>query len=346
MIELDGSEGEGGGQLLRTALTLSMATGTPVRVGRVRAGRSNPGLRRQHRTAVRAAAELTSAVVEGDELGSRQVVFRPTRPPRAGEYRFDTGGAGSATLVLQTLVPALLDAEGVFRLAVEGGTHNPAAPPYEFLERAWLPLLRDTGARVTASLERAGFFPGGGGKIVARVEPSPPAAPLELRERGELRDVRARSHIVGLPGHVADRELSTLQASLEVRDDRLEAVDHGERPAGAANLLVVEVESDVVTEVFTEHGRRGLPAEEVASRLSRRVRRYLDSGAAVGTHLADQLPVPLALRSGGTYRTGEPSSHTRTVLDVLRSFPGAAAGTERVGGELWEISVEGRGAAA
>lgn len=346
MIELDGSEGEGGGQVLRTALSLSMATGRSFRIGRVRAGRSNPGLRRQHRTAVRAAAELTDADVEGDDLGSRNVTFRPARAPRPGEYRFDTGGAGSATLVLQTLIPPLLHGAGAYRITVEGGTHNPAAPPHEFLERAWLPVLREVGAEVSVELDRAGFFPGGGGRLVARVEPPAPPAPLRLRDRGELLELRARSHIVGLPDHVAQRELSTLQAALEVRDDRLEAVDHGERRAGAANVLVVEVESEAVTEVFTEHGRRGLPAEEVASRASRRVRRYLASGVPVWTHLADQLPVPLALRAGGRYRTREPSSHTRSVLDVVTSFLDADPEVEAVETDTWEISVEGRDVAA
>ncbi len=346
MIELDGSEGEGGGQVLRTALSLSMATGRSFRIGRVRAGRSNPGLRRQHRTAVRAAAELTDADVEGDDLGSRDVTFRPARAPRPGEYRFDTGGAGSATLVLQTLIPPLLRGAGAYRITVEGGTHNPAAPPHEFLERAWLPLLRDAGAEVSVELDRAGFFPGGGGRLLARVEAPAPPAPLRLRDRGELLELRARSHIVGLPDHVAERELSALRAALEVRDDRLEAVDHGERRAGAANVLVVEVESEAVTEIFTEHGRRGLPAEEVASRASRRVRRYLESGVPVWTHLADQLPVPLALRAGGRYRTREPSSHTRTVLDVVASFLDVDPEVEAVETDTWEISVRGRDVAA
>lgn len=340
MIELDGSEGEGGGQVLRTALSLSMATGRPFRIGRIRAGRSNPGLRRQHRTAVRAAAELTDADVEGDELGSRDVTFRPDRPPRPGEYSFDTGGAGSATLVLQTLLPPLLRGGGSYRITVEGGTHNPSAPPYEFLDRSWLPLLREIGADMGVELHRAGFFPGGGGRLVARVGPPSSPTPLVLRDRGDLLEMRARSHIVGLPEHVAERELATVQAALEIRDDRLEVVDHGQRPAGAANVLVVEVEFDAVTEVFTEHGRRGLPAEEVATRASRRVRRYLDSDAAVWSHLADQLPVPLALRSGGSYRTGEPSSHTRTVLDVLRTFLDVETGVEAAGTGTWEISVE------
>lgn len=340
MIELDGSEGEGGGQVLRTALSLSMATGRPFRIAGVRAGRSNPGLRRQHRTAVRAAAELTDAEVEGDRLGSREVAFRPTGGPRPGEYRFDTGGAGSATLVLQTLLPPLSADGGAYRITVDGGTHNPAAPPHEFLARSWLPLLRATGADVSVTLERAGFFPGGGGRLVARVEPATPATPLVLRDRGDLLDLRARSHIAGLPDHVAERELATVQASLEIRDDRLEVVDHGERPAGAANALVVEVESEAVTEVFTEHGRRGLPAEEVATRAARRARRYLDSDAAVWTHLADQLPVPLALVSGGSYTTGEPSPHTRTVLDIIRTFLDIDLGVEPAAAGTWEISVE------
>lgn len=328
--------------MLRTALSLSVATGQPFRITNVRAGRANPGLRRQHRTAVRAAAEVTDADVEGDDLGSAEITFRPREEPVPGRYGFDTGGAGSATLVLQTVLPALLGSDGSFRITVEGGTHNPSAPPHEFLERAWLPLVREIGAEVTVSLERAGFYPGGGGRLVARVEPARPPEPLTLHERGDRVAVRARSHIVALPRHVAERELATVQAMLEVPDDHLEVVDHGDRPGGAANVLVVEVESEAVTEVFTEHGRRGLPAEDVATRASRRARRYLDSAAAVWTHLADQLPVPLALRAGGSYRTAEPTSHTRTVLGVVRSFLDAELRAEPAGAGAWEIVVEGR----
>lgn len=327
--------------MLRTALSLSMATGEPFRITSVRAGRSNPGLRRQHRTAVRAAAEVTDAEVEGDDLGSGEITFRPGAEPRPGRYRFDTGGAGSATLVLQTVLPPLLLSDGSSRITAEGGTHNPSAPPHEFLRRAWLRLVREIGAAATVSLERAGFYPGGGGRLVARVNPSGEAKPLELSERGDLVAIRARSHIVDLPRHVADRELSTVRAMLDVRDDHLEVVDHGERPGGAANVLVVEVESDDVTEVFTEHGRRGLPAEEVATRVSRRARRYLESDAPVWTHLADQLPVPLALRAGGRYRTIEPSSHTRTVFRVVRSFLDGEIRAEPDGSGTWQVVVEG-----
>lgn len=346
MIVLDGSEGEGGGQVLRTALTLSMGTGQPFRITEVRAGRSNPGLRRQHSTAVRAAAELTAAEVEGHDIGSREVTFRPGGAPRPGAYTFETGGAGSAILVLHTLLPPLLRSDGSYRITVDGGTHNPAAPPHEHLERAWIPQLRKIGAGASVSLERAGFYPDGGGRVAARVDPTAPPVPLDLSDRGELVAVRARSHIVDLPRHVAERELATVQAMLDVRDDHREVVDHGERPGGPANVLVVEVESEAVTEVFTEHGRRGLPAEEVASRVSRRALRYLDSGVPVWTHLADQLPVPLVLRAGGRYRTAEPTSHARTVFDVVRSFVDTQLRSERVGPDTWEVVVGGADDAA
>lgn len=332
--------------MLRTALSLSMITGRPFRLTGVRAGRDNPGLRRQHRTAVRAAAQVTRAQVDGDDLGSREVTFRPRRGPLSGEYRFDTGGAGSATLVLETLIPALLRANGAWRITVDGGTHNPAAPPFEFLDRAWLPLLRRAGADTSARLQRAGFHPGGGGRIVAEGEPADAPRPLRLLDRGPVAAVRARSHLVGLPRHVAERELATAQAMLGIRDEDREAVEHGDRHGGPANVLILEVESEAVTEVFTEHGRRGLPAEEVAARASRRARRYLQSGAAAWTHLADQLLVPLTLLRGGRFRTCEPSSHSRTVLRVLRSFLDAELASERVGPGAWEIELAPRDAAA
>lgn len=340
MIELDGRRGEGGGQVLRAALTLSMVTGRPFRITGVRAGRSRPGLRRQHRTAVRGAAELVAADVEGNRLGSTELRFGPGREVRpGGDHRFDTGGAGSACLVLQTLLPALLTADGPSRVAVDGGTHNPAAPPFEFLDRAWAPLLRETGADFELGLDRVGFHPGGGGRVWAEVSPGSAPRPLRLEERGDLRGVRARAHVADLPDHVAERELATAAAALEIPDDRLELVRHERPGGGAANVLVVEVESAAVTEVFTEHGRKGLPAEEVARRAARRVREYLESGVPVWTNLADQLPVPLALGAGGRYRTGEPSSHARTVGEVVAAFVGTGPTAERVAPGEWLVEV-------
>lgn len=341
MIELDGSRGEGGGQVLRAALSLSMVTGRPFRVTDVRAGRPNPGLRRQHLAAVRGATEISGADVDGDRLGARTLLFRPHHPPRPGRYHLDTGGAGSATLVLETLLPALLDGDAGSRIVVDGGTHNPAAPPYEFLALSWSPLVRRTGAAFDLELGSVGFHPGGGGRVIADVEPGRSPRRLRLSERGEARTVRARAHLTGLPEHIADRELATARAALSLGDDHLEAVLHGERTGGPANVFVLEVESEGVTEVFTEHGRKGLPAEEVASRACRRARRYLEAGVPVWHHLADQLLVPLSLRGGGCFRTAEPTSHTRTVCDVLDAFLEDRPRIGPVGSGAWEVEVSG-----
>ncbi len=153
LIRIDGSFGEGGGQILRTALSLSLVTGRPIQIDNIRAGRERPGLLRQHLTAVLAAAEIGQAQVEGAVLGSTSIGFVPG-PVKAGEYRFAVGSAGSGTLVFQTVLPALMLATGPSRLVIEGGTHNDAAPPFPFLERAFLPLVvqaDDPRARTVAA---------------------------------------------------------------------------------------------------------------------------------------------------------------------------------------------------
>jgi RNA 3'-terminal phosphate cyclase (ATP) len=161
MLTIDGSQSEGGGQVLRSSLALSLVTGRPFAIENIRAGRKKPGLLRQHLTAVLAAAEVSAAEVEGAALASRRLLFRPGRV-RAGDYAFRVGTAGSATLVLQTVLPALLLAEGESTLTLEGGTHNPMAPPVDFLENAYLPLVNRLGPRVKVQLVRPGFYPAGG----------------------------------------------------------------------------------------------------------------------------------------------------------------------------------------
>ncbi len=353
MLPIDGSQGEGGGQVLRTSLALSMVTGKAVHLTNVRAGRRKPGLQRQHLTAVRAAAQVSDASVRGAELGSQEIVFEPG-PVRPGEFRFETGTAGSATLVLQTVLPPLLLAQGPSRLVLHGGTHNEAAPPFEFLQRTFVPLVNRMGPRVDLELHRHGFYPAGGGEFRATITPAPrdTAAetsgsagraagmlrPLSLMERGHERRRAARILLTPqLPDSIAEREMKVLSERLDlapefIRVDRVET-------AGPGNVVLVEVEFDSVCEVFTGFGRKGLRAEVVAERVSEEVLEYLESSAPVGKHLADQLLIPLALAGKGAYRTLEPTLHTRTHIEVIREFLEIPIEVSREFSGTWRVSV-------
>ena len=213
-ITIDGSEGEGGGQVLRTALALSLVTGRPFRIERIRAGRKKPGLLRQHLTAVQAAVEVSGAHVSGAELGSRSLSFEPAHV-RGGDYRLAVGTAGSATLVLQAVLPALLAAHEPSRLTLEGGTHNPYAPPFDFLAKTFLPILRQMGAVVDVALETYGFYPAGGGRFTAAIEPCPRLGRLALLERGQTQ-VHARALVALLGENIAKRELSVVRERLGI----------------------------------------------------------------------------------------------------------------------------------
>jgi RNA 3'-terminal phosphate cyclase (ATP) len=317
MLDLDGSMGEGGGQILRTSLALSILTGTPVRLHNIRARRARPGLMRQHLTAVQAAARVSGARVEGAEVGSGEIAFHPAGI-WPGEYRFDIGTAGSTTLILQTVLPALLHASGPSRLTLEGGTHNPAAPPFDYLDRVFLPLLRRMGARVEAELERPGFYPAGGGRFSVTVDPPPRLSGLELLERGEIRGRRAAAILSNLPRHVAERELKVVARETGWSPSALEVREVSS--PGPGNILLLEIESENVTEIFAGFGEKRVPAEAVAERALREMRTYLDAGVPVGEHLADQLLLPLALAGEGTFATLPLSLHTTTQIDLIPRF--------------------------
>ena len=317
LIEIDGSQGEGGGQVLRTALALSLATGKPFRMERIRAGRARPGLMRQHLTCVRAAKTIGGARTRGDELGGTELSFTPSRLT-PGDYRFAIGTAGSTPLVLQAVLPALLVADGPSRVELEGGTHNHAAPPWDFLAHAFVPALARMGPSVVPTLQRCGFYPAGGGKLAVEVRPSGALAPIELLERGAVRRVHALVRIANLPGHIAvtERDVLVERLGLSAGDARIEECD----AHGPGNAAMVFVESDSGTEVFTGFGQVGLPAARLAQELADDVRAFLDADVPVGPHLADQLLVPLALAGGGRFRTCAVTSHTRTAADVVKRF--------------------------
>ena len=343
IITIDGSQGEGGGQILRTSLALSLVTGRPFRLERVRAGRRQPGLLRQHLTAVHAARDIARAKVRGDELGSRELQFEPGRV-RGGEYRFAVGTAGSATLVLQTVLVPLALAEGVSELTLEGGTHNPAAPPFEFLARTFLPLFNRMGPEVAVRLERHGFYPAGGGRFAVLIQPRAELAPLSLETRGEPVEVSARALVAGLPENIAARELAVVRERLGLSREaaRREVLD---RESGPGNAVMIEIGDGSVTEVVTGFGEKGVSAELVASRTCDEAQQYLEAAVPVGVHLADQLLVPLAVAGGGSFRTLAPSSHTRTNAEVIERFLSVKVTFEPEPAGAFRVSVNGAGAA-
>ena len=270
LIEIDGSEGEGGGQILRTALGLSIVTGKPFRITRIRARRSKPGLLRQHLCGVLAARDIAWATVEGAQLGSQELAFWPTAN-RAGRYHFAIGTAGSTALVLQAILPALLTAAGESEVVLEGGTHNPNAPGFEFLASAYAPLLSRMGAGLALDLERRGFYPAGGGRVTARVRPARHWQPLHLTGSMPEKQWRATAVLSALERNIGERELAALRKRLPgLRAEHCQLVFEAQaRGPGNALLLEATGENGVV-EVFSGIGQRGVSAEQVAEAVTDR----------------------------------------------------------------------------
>lgn len=335
MLAIDGSHGEGGGQILRSSLALSIVTGTPFRIVNIRANRRRPGLLRQHLTAVRAAAQISDARIEGDELGSSELTFEP-EAVQSGKYELRIGSAGSATLVLQTVLLPLSFAEEPSEVVIEGGTHNPLAPPFDFLEKSYLPLLSRMGVEVEAKLERAGFAPEGGGRVRFRVHPGE-LGRLELDDPGRLSKRRAVATVASLPTHISQRELSVLRERLGLSER--EEVERVWPEWGPGNLVHVELVHEHVTLVLTSFGEKGVPAEIVARRLAEEVRKVTRASVAVDPHLADQLLLPMALGDGGSFTTCAITDHTRTHAEIIRLFLDREVEIETLGRERFRVSI-------
>jgi len=317
MIMIDGSEGEGGGQVLRTALALSLATEQPFRISNIRANRSRSGVMRQHITAVEAACAVGG---DCDEmvLGGSELSFTPSKV-KPGEHHFAVGTAGSTSLVLQTVLPPLMLADAPSRLVLEGGTHNIYAPPFDFIERVFVPILNRMGPRVTVRLVKPGFYPAGGGQLEVEIEPVSKLTPIDLVERGDLRRVEARAIVAALPGEIAVRELDAANKILEWPEEARKIEQLPDR-TGPGNILMLLAEFDHVTEITSGFGKLGVPAETVGQQAAKRMAGYLASGAAVGPYLADQLLLPMALAGGGIFTTVKPTGHSRTMIDVISKF--------------------------
>jgi RNA 3'-terminal phosphate cyclase (ATP) len=323
MLHIDGSIGEGGGQIVRTALALSLVTGTPFEITNIRANRRKPGLMRQHLTGLRAAQAVSGATVEGDSLGSERFVFEPGEL-QAGNYAFEVGTAGSTALVLQTLLVPLATLDAQSFVSVEGGTHAIKAPIFEFVRDAYVPQLANLGADIQLTMPKHGFFPAGGGKLEATVlSPLDRDSRLELLDGGALERIEATSVVGHLPRHIAERELDTLDQRLRelnmptVDERRIVEVDDTRSPG---NALWVELRRERITEIVSSIGQKGVRAEEVASTLADSVAEYIDGEAPVGPHLADQLLLPMSVCAGGEYRTRTLTQHTQTQIELIPRF--------------------------
>ena len=315
-VDIDGSRGEGVGQILRTSLSLAILTGRKLRMRRIRAGRKRPGLQRQHLACVRAAAELCGASVSEVDVGSQDLVFAPgTEWP--SELRIDIGTAGSTMLVLQTILLPALRAPHPVRAVITGGTHNPLCPPFDFLDRVFLPHLRAMGADVTLTLEKIGVMPDGGGRVVMETKPSK-LRPIEILAAGRVVARRATAIVASLPRHIAERELACAQERLD--NPRCEVIELPD--AGPHNLFMCEVELESgARELCTSHGRKGYPAEDVADDALDELEDFLEADVPVGENLADQLLLPMAVAGGGRYRTLVPLSlHAMTNIETIQAF--------------------------
>jgi RNA 3'-terminal phosphate cyclase (ATP) len=302
-------------------------TGRPLVMTNIRAGRAKPGLRRQHLACVHAAAQLANAEVYGAEVGSKFLDFRP-KAVESKDIDVDIGSAGSTTLVVQTiLVPAIV-ARQHLKATVHGGTHNPMAPPFEFLSRVFVPHLVAMGAKVTLELDRHGFATGGGashdeltqyrGQLTLVVEPGE-LRPIEVIDAGEVRERHATAILARLPTHVADRELAIVREQLgfsKIECETRDVTDAG----GPANVLMIEVGRGASRELVSRIGEKGLRAEVVADRACKAMQAYLDANVPVGEHLADQLLLPFALAGGGRFRAAPLSLHSTTNIETIGHF--------------------------
>jgi len=321
MIVVDGSYGEGGGQLVRTAVALAAITGESVRLTNIRARRAPPGLAPQHVTAVRSVASLCAARVEGLEVRSQELVFYPGKV-RGGQFEFNVGTAGSITLVLQAVLPVALVCDVSVYMRIMGGTDVKMAPPLDYLRYVMLPLLTRMGADVRLTLKRRGYYPRGGGEIEVTVQPGP-LRPLCLETVGTIESIQGVAHISNLPAHIVERMQHTaIQALSDYPHVNIETQVLGRDQAigqGGAIVLWAMMAYGVLG--GAEVAQRGIPAERIALNAAEALRAELLAGAAVDVHAADQLLIYCALAEGpSSFVVRTPSSHARTTLWLLGQF--------------------------
>jgi RNA 3'-terminal phosphate cyclase (ATP) len=343
LVVLDGAHGEGGGQILRTALSLSAITGRPFRIDRIRALRRNPGLAAQHLTAVRAAAALCAAQLSGDTLGSAFLEFVPTAPVAGGDYLFDVGlareggSAGAITLVLQTVLLPLARATVTSRVVLRGGTHLAWSPPFDYVRDVWLPMLARLGVRASVDLQSWGWHPIGRGEVIAEIRPGPAALnAVEIDAPGSLLRIRGRAVAANLPAHIPQR--MTDRAGMLVAAIEIEPLTVYAACAGAGIFLSAEYAN--LRCGFSALGAPGKPSKQVAEEAAATLLAHRVSGAAFDRHLGDQILLPISLASGPSrFSVEEITPHLETDAWVIERFGMARIAVEKAVSGIGRVTV-------
>lgn len=335
MITLNGQNG--GGQILRTALSLSMITGKAFHIKNIRGLRKKPGLMRQHLTCVLAASEISNASTDGAELGSTELLFNPQKIT-AGEYHFKIGTAGSTSLLAQTMIPALFHADTESTITLEGGTHNPLAPSASFLEHIFFPQLKRMGVEINMKLHQHGFVPAGGGRVELTITPKNKLLPLHLIERGGELSRQILCHVAHLDEGIAEREIKTLTEHL-AWDQNCSKTINADDASCSGNCLSAIIHYDNISECVTTYGAYGKSSERIAKTVAKSMNNYIKSDAVVGHHLADQLLLPMALAGSSSLITTKPSNHILTNINTIQSFLDVSIEVKEHTGHLFIITV-------
>ncbi len=318
-VFIDGSFGEGGGQILRTSLALSCITGKPLHIDNIRAARRKPGLARQHLVCVEAACKICTGQSTGAALGSQVLGFKPG-PIRSGDFSFDIGSAGSASLVIETVLPALFLADKPSTVTVTGGTHNPWAPPFDFLRETFLPTIATAGFHADCKLIKHGFFPAGGGQISFKIQPwrQDSSQIINLCESTKEPQIHALIYTARLPTHIAHRQEKLLcESGLSIKSfEHIDVTDSD----GPGNCIMLRVCGSHRTTVFTAFGRKGKPSEKVVNEVASLAGNYLSSGAAIDRFSSDQLLIYMAISKAGSYTTNDLSTHLTTNIETIKKF--------------------------
>jgi RNA 3'-terminal phosphate cyclase (ATP) len=343
MLRIDGSSGEGGGQVLRTSLTLSCITGIPFKIFNIRGKRSEAGLRPQHLKSVEAAAEISGASVEGAMLGSQEIIFYPGRIKNR-QYKFDIGTAGSTSLLFQTIFLPLSFSEGISRVQINGGTHVPWSPCFDYLNLHWLHYMNLIGFESSLDLETAGFYPRGGGQIIGKIKRTTAIQPLLLPERGNLVRIRGVSGVSNLDGSIATRQKHQALKRLEplLRDIKIQTLSLPGPSKGTYLLLLAEYEYSHAG--FFSLGKKGKPAEAVADEALDELLEFMGTDGSVDKYLADQLLLPLSFAEGESIiRASQITQHLRTNRDIIQKFLPISISIQEEGTQSGLIKVSASG---